>query len=89
MRTFYETSVLKMKQKFPFHDSTLQQLAFLDPRNRDKTSLNGILQLANRFASLSTDELDILSIEFRDYHSTPSDQLPVFDAEESGAVNHF
>ena len=56
--TFYEICVLKMKEKFPFHDSTLQQLAFLDPRNRDKTSLNGILQFANRFASLSSDELD-------------------------------
>ena len=89
VRTFYETSVLIMKQKFPFHDSTLQQFAFLDPRNRDKTSLNGILQLANRFGSLSTDELDTLSMEFRDYRSTPSDQLPVFDAEESGAVDHF
>ena len=28
-------------------------------------------------------------MELRDYRSTPSDQLPVFDAEESGAIEHF
>ena len=64
VRRFYETSVSKLMDTFPFHDSTLQQHAFLDPRNRDKTSLNGIFQLANCFTSFSPDELDILGMEF-------------------------
>ena len=68
VRTFYETCVAKMIEKFPFNDNTIQELAFLDPRNRDKTSLNGSVQLANRFVSYSTDKLDSLNMEFRDYH---------------------
>ena len=51
-----------MIEKFPFNDNTIQDLTFLDPRNRDKTSLNGFVRLANRFVSYSTDELDTLNI---------------------------
>ena len=89
VRTFYETCVSKMIAKFPFHDDTIKQLAFLDPRNRDKTSLNDIIQLANRFTSFSLDEIDTLSIEFRDFRATPLDQLPTYDSKEAGAVDQF
>ena len=33
VRTFYETSVAKII----FNNNTIEQLTFLDPRNRDKT----------------------------------------------------
>ena len=75
--------------KFPFNDTTLHELAFLDPRHRDKTSLNGIIQLASRFTSFSPDEVDTLSMEFRDYRSSPIHQLPTFDPKEGGAIDHF
>ena len=38
VRTFYETAVAKILAKFPFADDTLKHLAFLDPRNREKTT---------------------------------------------------
>ena len=89
VRIFYETCVRKMIDKFPFNDNTLQQLAFLDPRNRDNTSLSGIIQLASRFTSFSPEEMDTLGMEFRDYRASPLDQLPTYDAKEAGAVDHF
>ena len=72
-------SVSKIIDKFPFNNNTIKQLAFLDPRNRDKTSNNGIIQLASRFITFSPDEKDTLSLEFRDYRASASDQLPAFD----------
>lgn len=89
VRTFYVTSVTKMIEKFPFNVRIIQEFAFLDPRNREKTSLTGFVQLANRFTSFSPDELDSLSMEFRDYRASPLDQLPTFDAKEAGAIDHF
>ena len=86
MRTFYETCVSKMIAKFPFK---VNQLAFLDPRNRDKTSLSGIIQLANRFTSFSSDQLDTLSMKFRDFRASTLDELPLFDPKEAGAIDHF
>ena len=38
VRTFYETAVSKMLAKFPFVDRTIKELAFLDPRNREKNN---------------------------------------------------
>ena len=82
MCTHYETSVSKIINKFPFNNNTIKQLAFLDPRNRDKTSINGIIQLASRFITFSPDEMDTLSLEFRDYRASALDQLPAFDLKE-------
>ena len=89
VRTFYETCIAKMIEKFPFNDNTIKDLAFLDPRNRDKTSLNGFIRLANRYVSYSTDELDTLNMEFRDYRASSLDNLPKFDPKEHGAIDHF
>lgn len=89
VRTFYETSVSKILAKFPFSDSTIKELAFLDPRNRDKCSRNGILQLASRFTSSTADDIDDLTMEFSDYRAASDDQLPKFDPEEVAAVDHF
>ena len=89
MCTHYETSVSKIIDKFPFTNNTIKQLAFLDPRNRDKTSINGIIQLASQFITFSPDEKDTLSLEFRDYRASALDELPAFDLKEVGAINHF
>ena len=91
MHTFYETSVSQIIDKFPFYDNTIQHLAFLDPRNRGKTSINGIIQLATRFTAFSPDEMDTLGMEFRDYRASPLNQLPPFDEKlkEAGAIDHF
>ena len=90
VRTFYETCASKMIQKFPFNDKILSELSFLDPRNRGKTSVNGLVQLANRFGSFSPDELDTLNMQFRDYRAAPLDQLPTYDpCEAAGAIDHF
>ena len=78
-RFFKCVRVSKIIDKFPFNNNTIKQLAFLDPRNRDKTSSNGIIQLASRFITFSPDEKDTLSLEFRDYRASASDQLPAFD----------
>ena len=78
-----------MIEKFPFNDNTIQDLAFLDHRNSDKTSLNGFVRLANRYVLYSTDELDTLNMEFRDYRASSLDNLPKFDPKEHGAIDHF
>ncbi len=78
-----------MIAKFPFNDQVLQQFAFLDPSNRDKTSLNGIVQLASGFGSFSPDEMDTLNMEFRDYRASLLNQLPTFDIKETGAIDQF
>ena len=38
MRKFYEAVTAKMLKKFPFNDSTLEDMAFLNPTFRDKVS---------------------------------------------------
>ena len=89
VRLFYEVSVTKMLAKFPFSDDTLKDLAFLDPRNRTMSSTTGILNLASRFTSFSTDDSDCLMLEFRDYRVTHNDQLPAFVPSDDAAVDHF
>ena len=89
VRIFYETCVSKMIDKYPFNNEMIQQLAFLDPRNKDKTSFTGIVHLANQFASFSPDEMDTLGMEFRDYRASTLDQLPAFCENDEGAVDHF
>ena len=61
VHSFYEASVTKMLAKFPF---SVKDLAFLDPHNRSVTSVTGIVSLASRSTSYSTDEIDSLVMEF-------------------------
>lgn len=70
VRTFYETAVSKILAKFPFADETITELAFLDPRNRMKTTVNGLIVLANCFTTFTADEIDDLVTEFCDYRAT-------------------
>ena len=51
VRTFYETAVSKMLARYPFVDRTIKELAFLDPRNRERTTIAGLIALANRYIS--------------------------------------
>ena len=89
VRSFYEVSVTKMLAKFPFSDDTLKNLAFLDPRTRKTSTVTGMINLASRFSSLSTDEIDSLTMEFRDYRVSSDDQLPVFVSSDTAAADHF
>ncbi len=87
--TFYETSVSKILEKFPFSDNTIKQLAFLDPKNRDKTMISGLISLARRFTSFTADEIDELVMEFRDYRSMPEEDLPSLESSEDAYLDHF
>ena len=68
VHAFYETSVKKMLDKVPLK-IVIKELAFLDPRNHTKISTSGIINLATRFTSFSTDEMDTLAIEFQDFRA--------------------
>ena len=57
IRTFV---VSKMLAKFPFQDVVLKELSLLDPRNRNKSSLNDVIQLASRFTSFSVDKFGLI-----------------------------
>ena len=56
VRTFYETAVSKILAKFPFADETIKELAFLDPPNREKTTVTGLIGLANHFTTFTADD---------------------------------
>jgi hypothetical protein len=86
VRTFYETAVSKILAKFP---ETIKELAFLDPRNREKTTITGLIQLANRFTIFTADEIDDLVTEFRDYRAISDSDLPSLGTNEHAALDHF
>ena len=80
--------VSKMPVRFLFQD-LLKEFSFLDPRNRNKSSLNGVIQLESPFTSFSVDEMDSLSIEFRDFRSATNCLLPSFNASDGSAIDSF
>ena len=53
-----------MLKKFPFSESVIKELSFLDPLNRSNSSCSEIMSLASRFTSFTDDEHDNLSMEF-------------------------
>ena len=89
VRSFYEASVSKILNKFPFKDDTIRELSFLDPRYRTKCTVNGIMHLSTRFTSFSTDEIDTLITEFQEYRIASDQQLSTFNYKECAAVDHF
>ena len=89
VRTFYETAVSKILAKFPFADETIKELAFLDPRNRDKTTITGLIRLANRFTTFTADKINDLVTEFRDYRAISDSDLPGLGINEHTALDHF
>ena len=88
VRDFYETSVKKLIEKFPFEDEMIKELAFLDPQNRGLSSVRGIIDLARRFTAFTMDELDTLTAEFQDYRACSDSQLPKYDPKED-TVDYF
>ena len=89
VRAFYEASVSKMLAKFPFSDNTLKELAFLSPCHRSKTTVTGIINLAHRFTSFSSDDIDNLIMEFRDYRAASDNQLQnIIYNEDVAAIDH-
>ena len=89
VRSFYEASVRKILDKFPFEDDTIKELSFLDPRYRTKCTVNGMIHLSTRFTTFSTDEIDTLIAEFQEYRIASDQQFPSFDYKEYAAVDHF
>ena len=89
VREFYVTVISKMLNKFPFTDNIIKELSFLDPRHRSTSSCSGIISLASRFTSFTEDELDNLSMEFRDFRSSSDSDLPEFNPKEHAAIEHF
>ena len=67
--------------KFPFQDRILKEIAFLNLQNCQFTSVMGIVNLASRFSSLSTDKMDELMMEFRDYRGATDSELPTLLSE--------
>ncbi len=75
VREFYVTSIQKMKQKFPFHDSLLKDLGVLQPEKTASYSVSTVLGLAKRFPQLGLSEaasLDQLREEFMDFQLSPA-----------------
>ena len=87
--SFYVASVSKILTKFPFSDNTIKELAFPDPRNSELSSSTGVVQLATKFTSFTVDQMDTLSMQFRDFRAASDDQLPPFDPHETAAIDHF
>ena len=86
---FYETAVSKISAKFPFADPTVKELAFLDPHHRDQSSSSGLVGLATHFTHFTTDEIDTVAMEFRDYQAASDTDLPEFDPREYAGIDHF
>lgn len=89
VRPFYEIAVTKILAKFPFNESTLKELAFLDNQNRGQTSSAGLITLSNRFASFNDEDRDRLEMEFCDFRASTDAELPAFDPQDSYAIDHF
>ena len=74
VRTFYETAVCKIIDKFPeyLQEATHPRNCFIMADAAD------VLDLANRFMSFSQDDMDSLTMEYLDYRSCTDDELPTF-----------
>ena len=89
VRTFYETAVCKIIDKFPFNENIFKKLLMLDPRNRFMADTADVLDLANRFMSFSQDDMDSLTMEYLDYRSCTDDELLSFIPQSDAAIDHF
>jgi hypothetical protein len=89
VRSFYEVTIAKILDKFPFKDAIIKELSFLDPQQRAKCTVSGITHLATRFSSFSSDDIDTLISEFQFYRIASNDMLPTFQVGEAAAVDYF
>ena len=53
VREFYVATISKMLKKFPFTESVIKELSFLDPLKRSNSSCSEIMSLASRFTSFT------------------------------------
>ena len=74
VRLFYGTVVSKMLAKFLHGDKTLSDLSFIDPRNRAKSTPQGIVQLCNRFMTTNSEQIDAVVGEYCAFRVAPDHQ---------------
>ena len=74
---------------FPFNENIFKKVLLLDPRTRFMADTADVLDLANRFMSLSQDYMDSLTTEYLDYQSCTDDELPIFNPQSDAAIDHF
>ena len=78
IRQFYVECVWKISAKFPFTDQTISDLSMLDPCHCFHVTAAYITRLFKCFNKhSSTDDLDALLMELREYKLLPDSQLPV------------
>ena len=78
---FYESTVRKIIAKFPFGDKTLADLQVLNPASRLQVSVASVVRLAKRFTGMSSDDIDPLVTQLRDYKTVQEEQLPAVDGD--------
>ena len=74
-----------MLAKFPHGDKTLSDLSFIDPRNRAKSTPQGIV----RFMTTNSEQIDAVVGEYRDFCVAPDHQLPSYDPKSANGLDHF
>ena len=79
----------KMLAKFPHGDKTLSDLSFINPRNRAKSTPQGIVQLCNRFMTTNSEQIDAVVGEYRAFCVAPDHQLPSYDPKSANGLDHF
>ena len=74
VRQFYENIVKKMLTKFPFGNQILNDLAVLDPKNKEQLDYTSIVRLSEHF-KVDVDQ-EHLKDEWDDFLLMPDDFLP-------------
>ena len=85
MCTVYETSVAKMI----FNNNAMEQLTILDPRNRDKTSINGLFSWQTNLCVFLPMKWILCLWNFMIIMLQPWIKCLAFDPKEAGAIDHF
>ncbi|XP_076086080.1 uncharacterized protein LOC143056803 [Mytilus galloprovincialis] len=83
-RNFYIKIVSKMIDKFPFSDTTLQDIAFINPRMKTKIVSDSVTKLATRFPqAIGCENTSELLDKFTEYQLLSPDDLPTLDQDMS------
>ena len=79
VRLFYTEVTNSIVKKFPFKDTTLQTLGFVNPTLKHKIDSSSLLPIATRLVP-SIDQTT-LADEVLDYQLSPDDDLPLFQPD--------
>lgn len=80
VKRFYIAAVDKLMKTFPFKDPVVNGLEFLLPSKRHLVSPSSVTEMGRRFPSvISTNQLEDLEEEFRDFQLCSDDQLPKWE----------